>query len=121
MAPFNFVDRFTYSFEQEILPVAAKHGVGVVAMKTLGGAVGLKYDSHEQTAMLPPEEHELAIRYVLGLPAMCSAVIGCKSAFEVVRSAELGRRYHPLRNAELASAHARGQRLATQWGRHYPE
>jgi aryl-alcohol dehydrogenase-like predicted oxidoreductase len=57
MAPFNFVDRHTYSFERDILPVAAKHDIGVVAMKTLGGAVGLKYDTRQQTAMLPERHH----------------------------------------------------------------
>lgn len=121
MAPFNFVDRFIYTFEQEILPVAAKHGVGVIAMKTFGGAVGLKYDTREQRAMLPTDEHELAIRYVLGLPGMCSAVIGCKSAAEIRLAARLGREYRRLAHAELASLEARGRELASRWGRRYPE
>jgi aryl-alcohol dehydrogenase-like predicted oxidoreductase len=58
-------------FERDILPVAAKHDVGVVAMKTLGGAVGLKYDTRQQRAILPERHHRLAIRYVLGLPRLC--------------------------------------------------
>ncbi len=121
MAPFNFVDRFIYRFEQEILPVAAKYRVGVVAMKTLGGAVGLKYDIREQRAILPDDEHEFAIRYVLGLPGMCSAVIGCKSAAEIRLAARIGRGYRPLSDTESASALTRGKQLAAQWGRRYPE
>ncbi len=121
MAPFNFVDRYIYSFEKDILPLAEKHGVGVVAMKTLGGAVGLKYDTREQRAMLPADEHEVAIRYVLALPGMCSAVIGCKNAAEIRLAARTAREYRPLSEAELLAMTARGKQLAAQWGRHYPE
>ena len=92
MAPFNFVDRHTYSFERDILPVAAKHNVGVVAMKALGGAVGLKYDTRQQRAILLERHHQLAIRYVLGLPQLCCAVIGCKNAEEVRASSAGGPR-----------------------------
>ncbi|HMK23703.1 MAG TPA: aldo/keto reductase [Terriglobales bacterium] len=121
MAPFNFVDRFTYRFEQEILPVAAKHHVGVVAMKTYGGAVGLSYQAREQRALLPDDKHQLAIRYVLGLPGISLALIGCKSSAEIHTAAHFGREYCPLSDVELASAEAEGARLAAQWGRHYPE
>ncbi len=121
MAPFNFVDRFIYRFEQEVLPVAAKYGVAAVAMKTLGGAVGLKYDTREQVSMLSGDQHELAIRYVLGLPGVCSAVIGCKSAAEMRLAARSGRRYRPLSNSESASAQSHGKELAAKWGRRYPE
>jgi aryl-alcohol dehydrogenase-like predicted oxidoreductase len=121
MAPFNFVDRFIYSFEQEILSVAAKHDVGVVAMKVFGGAVGLRYNTREQKALLAADEHKLSVRYALSLPGVCSAVIGCKSTSEVSIAANLGRTYCPLRGAELASTQARGKQLASHWGRHYPE
>ncbi len=121
MAPFNFVDRFVYSFEKDILPLAEKYGVGVVAMKTFGGAVRLKYDTREQRAMLPTDDHEAAIRYVLGLPGMCSAVIGCKDAAEIRLAARVAREYRPLNEAELLAVTARGKQLAAQWGHHYPE
>lgn len=121
MAPFNFVDRFNYRFEQEILPIAARYGMAVIAMKALGGAVGLKYDTREQESMLSADEHELSIRYVLGLPGMCSAVIGCRNVAEVRLAADHARRYRPLSDSESASAHRRGQQLAARWGRRYPE
>lgn len=121
MAPFNFVDPHIYTFERDILPVAEKHGVGVVAMKALGGAVGLKYDTRQQKAMLRGDDYELALRYVLGLPGMCSAVIGCKNAAEIRLAARTGRKYRPLSDAELAALEARGRQLAAQWGKRYPE
>jgi len=120
MAPFNFVDRHVYSFEQEILPAAAKCGAGVVAMKVLGGAVGLKYDTREQTAMLGGPDYQPAISYVLGLAQICCAVIGCKSADEVRLATLAGRRYRALSENELASVLARGRSLAAQWGVRYP-
>ncbi len=121
MAPFNFVDRHIYSFERDILPVAAKHGVGVVAMKVFGGAVGLNYETRQQKARLASEEHEPAIRYVLGLSGMCSAVIGCKNESEVRAAANFGRNYRPLNGDELAALNTHGKELATAWGTHYPE
>lgn len=121
MAPFNFVDRHIYRFERDILPIAEKHGVGVVAMKVLGGAVGLNYETRQQKAMMAAEDHERAIRYVLGLSGMCSAVIGCKNQAEVDSAAHVGRKYRPLRANELAALDVRGKQLAAQWGPHYPE
>ncbi len=121
MAPFNFVDRHVYSFEKDILPVAEKHEVGVVAMKVLGGAVGLNYETRDQTARLESKDHEHAFRYVLGLPGMCSAVVGCKSQAEVHAAATAGRQYRPLTTNELTALEGQGRQLAEQWGRHYPE
>ena len=34
----NFIDRHTYNHEGELIPVARKHGTGVIAMKVFGGA-----------------------------------------------------------------------------------
>ena len=121
MAPFNFVDRHTYSFERDILPVAAKHDVGVVAMKALGGAVGLTYDTRHQRAMLLESHHGLAIRYVLGLPCLSCVVVGCKNAEEVRLAARVARDYRVLTEIEQATALTLGRRLAAEWGARYPE
>lgn len=120
MAPFNFVDRHIYEFEQRILPAAARHSAGVVAMKVLGGAAGLKYDTREQKAMLLDSDYQPAMRYALGLPHMCAAVIGCKSAAEVRQAARVAREYRALSPRELGSVLARGKELAQQWGKRYP-
>jgi aryl-alcohol dehydrogenase-like predicted oxidoreductase len=120
MAPFNFVDRHLYAFEHDILPAAAKCGAGIVAMKVLGGAVDLKYDTRDQRAMLPVADHPTAIRYVLGLPQLSCAVIGCKNAEEVRSAAVAGRRYLPLGESEMVSLLARGKDLSERWGTRYP-
>ena len=121
MAPFNLVDRHTYSFETDILPVAARFDVGVIAMKVLGGAVGLAYDTPRQKAMLPEGHHRLAIRYVLGLPHVSCAVVGIKNAEEVRLAARVARDSRALSETEQASALALGRKLAAEWGAHYPE
>lgn len=116
MPVLNFVDRHTYGMEEKVLPVAASHGVGVAAMKVLGGAVGWNYKTRQQRAMLPPADHELAIRYALGLPGVSVAVIGCKSADEIRSAARVARRYRPLEAEELEALAERGRRLAVEWG-----
>ncbi len=121
MAPLNFVDRHLYSFERDILPAAKKHNVAVVAMKVLGGAASLNYETRKQAALLPPEEHERAIRFALGLPGMCCAVIGCKDEAEVRAATRAGREYRPLDPAELVALDERGKELAAKWGKRYPE
>ncbi len=121
MAPLNFVDRHIYSFERDILPVAQKLGVAVVAMKVLGGAAGLNYETREQKARIAPEYHERAVRYALGLPGVCSAVIGCKNQAEARAAARYGRQYRPLTAPELTALDQRGRELAAEWGAHYPE
>jgi len=37
MASLNFVERHIYNFEEKVLPEARKRGIGVIAMKVLGG------------------------------------------------------------------------------------
>ncbi len=116
MPVINFVDRHSYRMEEKVLPVAAKHDVGVVAMKVLGGAVGKDYSSRQQHALLPAQDHEAAIRYALGLAGVSVAVIGCKSADEVRLAAAAARNFRPLEAKELDALLDRGRRLATGWG-----
>lgn len=116
MAPINFVDRHTYEFESKVLPVAAKHGAGVVAMKVLGGA--FKYDTRQQRARLTGPDYENAIRYALGTRNLATAVVGCKSIQEIQQAARVARRFRPLGPEETEALLARGKRMAPQWGPH---
>ncbi len=116
MPVINFVDRYTYRMEDKVLPVAAQHDVGVAAMKVLGGAVGWNYKTRQQRALLPPQDHELAIRYVLGQPGVSLAVIGCKSVQEVRLAVAAARAYRPLAAKEMDDLLQRGRRLAAEWG-----
>lgn len=116
MPVLNFVDRYTYGMEEKVLPVAASHDAGVAAMKVLGGAVGWNYKTRQQRSMLPQADHELAIRYALGLPGVSVAVIGCKSVEEIRSAARVARRHRPLEAGELEALLERGRRLAVEWG-----
>jgi predicted aldo/keto reductase-like oxidoreductase len=116
MVPINFVDRHTYEFESKVLPVAAKHGAGVVAMKVLGGA--FNYDTRQQRARLTGPDYENAIRYALGTRNLATAVVGCKSIQEIQQAARVARRFRPLGPEETEALLARGKRMASQWGPH---
>lgn len=118
MPVINFVDRHTYNFEEKVLPVAVKHGLGVAAMKVLGGAVDLDYSTRQQRALLEPRHHESAVHYALSMPGISTAVVGCKSVEEVHRAAQAARRYRPLDDTAMDALLRRGRQLAAQWGEH---
>jgi predicted aldo/keto reductase-like oxidoreductase len=113
----NFVDRHTYNFEEKVIPVARKHNVGVAAMKVLGGSAS-GYERKDQRAKLEASDFEPAIRYALGVPGVCTAVLGCKSIEEMRLAGQVARRYRPMGKEELQSLMKRGEQLAREWGRH---
>lgn len=128
MAAMNFVDRHTYNFEGTVLPAARARGVAAVAMKVLGGAVGMRY--HVPTPALlaepiaseefrPGEHYPLAIRYALDLEGVCTLVIGMKSLEEVNAALEAVRTAKPLSPQERERLDREGKRLAAQWGAHF--
>jgi hypothetical protein len=71
--------------------------------------------------MLPESHHRLAIRCVLGLPQLCCAVIGWKSAEEVRSAARVARNHCALNEIDQASALTLGRKLAVEWGARHPE
>lgn len=117
MNALNFADRHTYDFEGLVLPAARKHGTAVVAMKVLGGAQGWRYDGHTPATLA--EYHARAIRYSLGLPGVCTAVIGFGSVGEVRQAVAVARAYRPLSDAERAALLDEGKKLAQSRGLYY--
>lgn len=115
----NFVDRHTYKFEERVLPVAIKHGVGVVAMKVFGGAKNMQYADPASGSHLDPQYHELAIRYALGIPGVATLNIGCASVEQIKQDVAMVARWRPLSQEELAGALALGKELASKWGTHF--
>jgi predicted aldo/keto reductase-like oxidoreductase len=117
----NFVDRFTYAFEDKVLPVARKHNVGIVAMKVFGGA--RKSAGSYENAQAPPEldvEHlQTAVRYALNTPGVATANLGAHNLAQVRQNVELVRNFTPLTDDEMAQLTRLGQRLAGQWGPHF--
>jgi uncharacterized protein len=78
----NFVVRHTYDFEHKVWSRARHMGVGLVAMKVLGGAAreqgGFKLDA---------KYYDQAIRYALSVPGIAVAVIGLENIDELEKSA----------------------------------
>lgn len=113
MCVLNFVDRFTYDFENKVLPVARKHKVGVVAMKVMG-APQKGYGS-PNPGMLA-DYADLAIRYALDLPEVSCAVVGVFTVDELKHNVAVARSRKALTKFELRKVAEVGKELAQKWG-----
>jgi len=117
----NYVDRFTYTFEEKILPLAQKHDVGIVAMKVFGGPDPKTGSWHDPKAKpLVGEDHvELAIRYALSTPGVVTVNLGVHTLEQLRQNIQIVRRFQPLTDDERAKLLKRGQELAAVWGPHF--
>ncbi len=121
MLAMNIADRYTYNFENEVLPLAYEQNVGVAAMKVYGGALGMNYDKPTLSALAShgPHDHKAALRYALGLPGVATAVIGMFTEAELVQNVEWVRRITPLNATDSLAAEHIGRQVAADWGPHY--
>lgn len=121
MLAMNIADRYTYNFENEVLPIAYEQDVGVAAMKVYGGALDMNYDKPTLSALAAhgPHDHEAALRYALELPGVGTAVVGVFSEAELVQNVEWARRITPLDAADSLAAERVGRQVAADWGPHY--
>ncbi len=126
MVALNPGDLHTYDFQGEVLNLARKQNAGVAAMKVYGGAEGMKYQLAKGERSRPSEleaegysEHELALRYALGLEGVAIAVIGMYTETELLKNIELVRRYQPLSEAQHEEAITAGRSLSKAWGTHF--
>lgn len=112
MAAVNCIDRHIYDFEGTVFSEAAERGVGIVAMKILGGTLG-------DGAILSDEPHYgRSVRYALGIPGLSVAIMGMKSVAELDKAVATVNAFKPLEGAELSEAMAEGKRRATELGEH---
>ncbi len=118
MPVLNFADRYTYNFEEKVLPVAIEHKSGVAAMKVLGGAVGMQYDK-TMPSLMPEEHYNFAIKYTLGLQGVSTLVIGLKNEDEIRQAVKAIKSYQPLSDDEKAIIDRAGKELAEKWGAHF--
>lgn len=88
----NAADVHRSSFIQTVLPEAARRGVGVIAMKACGGGRLLG------TGRLLVDE---ALGYVLSLPGVCHAIVGCKNPSEVADNVRIARDFVPLDDTQM--------------------
>lgn len=121
MMAMNFVDRYIYGFEQQVLPVANRLQVGVACMKVFGGIKGGfgAADGPNPGPEMDTRYLEQAIRYALGLPGVATLVIGPHTIDQLRQNAQLVSRYKPLTEQEQAELAKLGQSLAQNWGPHY--
>lgn len=112
MAAVNCIDRHIYDFEGTVFSEAAERGMGVVAMKILGGTQG-------DGAILSDEPHYgRSVRYALGIPGLSVAIMGMKSVAELEKAVATVNAFKPLEGAELSEAMAEGKRRAAELGEH---
>jgi aryl-alcohol dehydrogenase-like predicted oxidoreductase len=129
-APINATRR--PDFEAEVLPLAAKKGIAVIAMKVIGHgfflkeAIGGAFDSRAKSDK-NPEQHRFApppeafeqphpspqefLRYALGLP-IATALVGLDSEATLASIVTVGAGYSPSKAAEMQDIHARAQVFA---------
>jgi aryl-alcohol dehydrogenase-like predicted oxidoreductase len=105
--PVSVFDWHFNSFQQEILPLAAARGIGVIGMKSLAsGRVVRESD-------VTPQE---AIAYALSLP-VSTLCVGVDSMAILEQDLAIGRGFAPLPDAEMARIRAKAH--AHAWdGRH---
>lgn len=113
----NFVDRHTYNFEEQVWPAARQLNIGLIAMKVFGGAQdpSPKTLSHSQ---LPQNYHDMAFRYALSQPQVCTTAIGMVTHQELKENLRRARTFHPLSSLEARRLHGVGALLARQWNDH---
>lgn len=117
MPALNFVDQHTYAYDARVLPEARKRRLGIVAMKVLGGVPNFNY--RVPVPCLAPREHvDNAIRYALGLPGVCAAVIGFTSVEQVRQAVQVAKSFKPLSSEEAGELTAAGKRLSESWAQH---
>lgn len=90
----NAADRHHASFIDEVLPVAVKKGMGIVAMKVV--ARGKVFHEGGITTM------EQALRYVLSLP-VSTAILGISTVKELEENVRIARTFSPYTREEMAA------------------
>jgi predicted aldo/keto reductase-like oxidoreductase len=126
MVPVNFVDDYTYGYERDVLPLARKHNVGIVAMKIFGGPA-LKPPGHwierwedaNNRANVGEKYVEMAIRYGLSTPGVATVNLGVHNIEQVRQNVKFAAAFRPISDEERKTLAALGRKWAAEWGEHY--
>jgi len=123
MCVINYADRYTYGFEEEVLPIARKYDVGIVAMKVFGGirpGDRLEYLSGPPSPPAIEEQNlDLALRYALSVPGVAVANIGVYHDDEIRWNAGAVKNFKPLSEEESGRLSQLGKNQSFQWGEHF--
>jgi len=97
--PLNCFDATFRSFEQNVVPVAAKRGMAVIGMKSMGGG-----GQAVQAGVVGPEE---ALRYAMSIPGVTVTVSGIDSIDILRQNLAVARGFEPMSAEEMAAIRTR--------------
>ena len=123
----NAADKYYYSFEKELLPLAVEKQMGIIGMKVMARGrilsswtpppVEQQKRSWEGRGAVTTIPGTLTKRetffYTLSLP-ISTAIIGCDSVEQVEECVDLARSYTPLNQAQMAALEAKVEPVAKQ-------
>jgi predicted aldo/keto reductase-like oxidoreductase len=101
--PLNVMDAHFRSFEQQVLPVLVKEGIGVLGMKSMGDSIILQSD-----AVKPIE----CLHYAMNLPTSV-VITGIDSMKILDQAMEAVRTFKPMSQAEVSALVSRTAKLAS--------
>jgi aryl-alcohol dehydrogenase-like predicted oxidoreductase len=102
--PLNVMDAHYHSFEKKVLPELLKHGVGPLAMKSMGSPYIL------QSNTVTPVE---CLHYSLNLPVSV-VITGCDSLPILEQAMNAARTFRPLKKEEIAALLAKTAKAAAE-------
>lgn len=111
--PINVCDWSFRSFTNEVVPVCAEKGVGVIGMKSLGGNSAGNVSRLVQTGLATGEE---LLRYALSLP-VATIVTGIRTQSDLEQALRIGRDFRPLSEEQMTAIRNRFAEVAGD-GRH---
>jgi predicted aldo/keto reductase-like oxidoreductase len=102
--PVNVLDQHYLSFSRNVLPVAVKKNIGVIAMKTLAGTPGVLFEN----GIVTPAE---ALRFAMTLPVstVCS---GMDSMTVLKENIQTAHNFKPMTEGEISTLLTRTIRYA---------
>jgi len=95
----NYVSRAENNTEAIMVEFARQRGIGVTAMKVLGGDGQMS------------DDYDRAFRYALSVPGVQCALVGASSVEEVRRAVKAAEDFRPLTEIEMKETIALGRQL----------
>jgi len=102
--PLNCMDTHFHSFEQRVLPEAAKRGIAVLGMKSLGGGGEIVKSGFAKAAD--------ALRYAMSLP-VATTISGIDSLDVLRQNLAVARGFQPMNEAEMEALRDRTKAVAS--------
>ncbi|HEY8672030.1 MAG TPA: aldo/keto reductase [Terriglobales bacterium] len=123
----NAADKYYYSFEKDLLPLAVEKQLGIIGMKVMARGRILSswtpppveeqkhsWEGRGAITTIPGTlSKQETFFYTLSLP-ISTAIIGCDSVEQVEECVELARSFTPLNQAQMAALEAKVEPVAKQ-------